>query len=141
MAWSDGFAHGALAASCDGCAGQCQVLSFGGGGYGCSNGANGGLGTALKGYRPPYVNNPYGNNPDPYDPEAPEPTLEPFPTAPPPNGEPIGPEDLDLELELDGGGELAPQPPSETGLPLEVWRHHMQPEAPRAAEAYHAPVF
>ncbi len=139
-AWADGFAHGALAASCDGCAGQCQIATFGGGGYsGGGGGGNGGLGTALKGYRPPQANNPYGLNP-PVDDDADD--LEPTPDAPPPAD---GADRPDRPEELDGlgpdDGELVPEPPTATGLPLEVWRHPMAPESPRTAEAYHAPVF
>ncbi len=138
MAWADGFAHGALAASCDGCAGQCQISTYGSSGSG--GGGNGEYGTALKGYRPPQANNPYGNNPDPYgvDDYDPEPTPDDLPLAPPPGSGFDGPDSID---DFDEGGELVPEAPTETGLPLEVWRQPMAPTAPRTAEAYHAPVF
>ena len=139
MAWSDGFAHGALAASCDGCGGQCHVSMFGcstGSGSG-GGGGTGEFGTALKGYRPPQANNPYGNYNDPYgDGEYdPEPTLNDLPLAPPPES------GFDDPNPIDEGEELVPEAPMETGLPLEVWRQPEMPSAPRAAEAYHAPVF
>lgn len=142
IAWSDGFAHGALAASCDGCAGQCQIATFGVG-HGCSGsgGGNQGYGTALKGYRPPPDNqpqfaDPHGSHPDGLGPSMFNPTPGSIPS---PTGDAIGPDDLDSPI--DGEGGFAPQPSTDSGLPLEVWRQPTAPPPPRAAEAYHAPVF
>jgi len=133
MAWMDGFAHGALAASCDGCAGQCQIATSGG---------SGGYGTSLKGYQPPVTNSPYGNSPygnDPYGPGddgyEPHPTDSNFPNAPPAVREPDGSDLPDVDERL------VPEPPTEAGLPLEVWQQPSVPAPIRAAEVYHAPVF
>jgi hypothetical protein len=144
MAWFDGYAHGVLAASCSGVAGQCQIATIAGGG------GSGDLGTALKGYKPP-MTDPYGRPlppephpvPDygyydsaPYVPEMYEgqPTPSASPIVPPPAPQPM----QGIVPQFDG--EFAPEAPAEPSLPDAA---HALPEAAPlpAAEALRVPVF
>ncbi|MCA9076910.1 MAG: hypothetical protein KDA93_17930 [Planctomycetaceae bacterium] len=140
-AWSDGFAHGALAACSDGCAGQCRIATTSGCmGSGCSGSGGGGdlFGTALKGYRPPQGNNPRGGYPPGGEPGIYDAIPGGPPTYSPPASGPYVPDNLDVPM--GGEGELAPEP-SPSGSGLEAWRNPISPTMPRAAEAYHAPTF
>jgi len=141
MAWYDGYAHGVVAASCDGCEAHSQIVT------GAANGS-GVLGSALKGYKPPAPNpNPYlnqygsgeygpeGLGPDDYGPGGygPEPTpIGPAPDELPPDefapGETF-PEDAVPEYQE----EFAPEAPA-------VLRDRNVPHLP-AAELYRVPVF
>lgn len=144
MAWFDGYAHGVLAASCSGVAGQCQIATIAGGG-----GPNE-LGTALKGYKPPMADSDgRAFHPDPHlapDPGyyAPTPYVpETYSRQPTPIESPIVPPRAEPPAEdyvPAFNGTFAPEAPANPARSLDA---EPSPEAVPlpAAEALRVPVF